>query len=262
MSDAAEHFTHVTEMPGDSVSPEQIERMVNRYAWAAQYAAGKDVLEAACGSGQGLPLLNRVAKSLVAGDYSEAVLNHTRRLSLPGATVSVFDAQEIPYPAASFDVVIMFEAIYYVPDPMRFFSEAHRVLRPGGVLLLATANKDLYDFNPSPHSHRYFGVVEFSEVLPQLGFIPEFFGDILISTVSMRQKVLRPVKAMAAKLNLIPKSMTGKALLKKIFFGQTVTLPSVLGEGHQPTPPTRLAGGAPDHEHKVILCAAVKPLSA
>ncbi|MCD6265910.1 MAG: BrnT family toxin [Deltaproteobacteria bacterium] len=26
-----------------------------------------------------------------------------------------------------------------------------RVLRPGGKVLIATANKDLYDFNPSPH---------------------------------------------------------------------------------------------------------------
>ena len=44
-------FLDVTELSGDSVTKEQ---MCNRCCWAGEYCKNKDVVEAACGSGQGL----------------------------------------------------------------------------------------------------------------------------------------------------------------------------------------------------------------
>ena len=57
-----------------------------------------------------------------------------------------FDAQDMPFEDKSKDVIIMFEAIYYIPDAERFVRECERVLPSGGKVLIATANKDLYDF--------------------------------------------------------------------------------------------------------------------
>lgn len=71
-----------------------------------------------------------------------------------------FDAQNMPHADNSMDVIIIFEAIYYLPSAERFVSECKRVLRDGGRVLVVTANKDLYDFNPSPHSYKYYGVIE------------------------------------------------------------------------------------------------------
>src|SRR5438132_1334870 len=104
--------------------------MVTRYVWAKGYCDGKDVLEVACGAGPGLRLLARVARSVTAGDYSREVLKQTDAAHGRVARLQRFDAQFLPFAAGSFDVLLLFEALYYVPAPDRFFAEAKRVLRP------------------------------------------------------------------------------------------------------------------------------------
>src|SRR5262249_22673557 len=145
---ATDQFLQLTELAGSEISEEQLQRMVNRYMWALDYCNNRDVLEVACGSGQGLRLLASKTRSLAAGDYSPEVLAHTKKAVGSIVDFKQFDAEQMPYADGSFDVVIIFEALYYIRNADRFFSEARRVLRPGGVLLIATANKDLFDFNP------------------------------------------------------------------------------------------------------------------
>jgi 2-polyprenyl-3-methyl-5-hydroxy-6-metoxy-1,4-benzoquinol methylase len=72
-------FVELTEISGDMVSQEQVDRIARRYYWAANYCKDKDVLEVACGSGQGVGYLASVSKSVVAGDYSEPILDIARR---------------------------------------------------------------------------------------------------------------------------------------------------------------------------------------
>ncbi len=115
-----------------------------------------------------------------------------------------FDAQVMPFEGQSADVVILFEAIYYLPSAEHFIAECQRVLRPGGQILIVTANKDLYDFNPSPHCHVYYGVIELDRLFTEHGFVVECFGYHSIRDVSLRQKVLRPVKKLTVALGLIP----------------------------------------------------------
>ena len=73
MSDNNE-FVEVTELGGDNVSPEQVERIFHRYIWSSFYCQDKDVLEVGCGTGQGLGYLLKVSNSLSAGDYSRDIL--------------------------------------------------------------------------------------------------------------------------------------------------------------------------------------------
>src|SRR5688572_6962076 len=132
-------FVSLTEIAGDEVSLEQIERMWQRYRWAGDYCRGKDVLEVACGTGQGVAYLASVAKSLIAADNSDAILAIARNHYRNRFVFQRFDAQHTPLTDNSVDVVIIFEALYYLPDARAFFAECHRVLRRGGVLLIATA---------------------------------------------------------------------------------------------------------------------------
>lgn len=257
MTTTAANFVSVTEIAGDEVSREQVDRLCRRYYWAGTYCEGKEVLEVACGTGQGLGYLARRAKSLVAGDCSQAILDIARRHYDDSFDLRHMDAQALPLSAASLDVIILFEAIYYLPSPEKFFSECRRALRPGGKLLIATANKDLFDFNPSPYSHQYFGVVELGQALARHGFRCEFFGDTPLDQVSWRQKMLRLAKKLVVASGLMPKSMAGKKLLKKLVFGGLVPLPAEIAEGmglHQA--PAPLPPGQPDKRHKVIFCAA------
>jgi SAM-dependent methyltransferase len=250
-------FIAITELAGDEITEEQLQRMVTRYVWAGRYCAGKDVLEVACGAGQGLRYLAKNARSLSAGDISPEILARTRALHGEYANISQFDAQSLPFPDASKDVAIIFEALYYVQDVRRFFSEVRRVLRPGGVLLIATANKDLFDFNPSPHSHVYLGVRELSDELIGLGFGCDFFGDMPTNRVSLRQRVFRPIKYLAVHLGLMPKTSHGKVWLKRLVFGRMVQMPGAVDENTRPyVAPATIDPSVPDRIHKVILCAA------
>jgi len=250
-------FISVTEIAGDEVTREQVERLCNRYYWAGGYCPNMDVLEAACGTGQGLGFLAKHANSLEAGDFSESIFEIARRHYGDRVNLRQFDAQNMPFANHSKDIIILFEAIYYLPDAEQFIRECTRVLRPGGKVLIATANKDLFDFNPSPHSHKYYGVMEMQAAFSQYGFNTEFFGDTPVDTVSMRQKILRPVKRLVVSLGLMPKSMAGKKLLKRFVFGNLVAMPAEIDENtSEYVEPNRIGSDSPDTRYKVIYCTA------
>lgn len=250
-------FVDVTEMAGQKISGEQLERMCHRYYWARPYVEGRDALEVGCGAGQGLGYLKQHARTVAGGDISAEVLERARATYGDTIPLSVFDAANMPFADGSLDAVLLFEAIYYLPDTDAFMAEARRVLRPGGHVLIVTANKDLYDFNPSPFSVAYPGVVELAELCRRHGFAPEFRGHVDTSKVSLRQRVLRPVKTIAVKFGLIPKTMGGKEFLKKLLFGTMVDMPASILDTPQPYEEApRIEADRPDRRHKVIYCAA------
>ncbi len=250
-------YLSVTELSGDEVTAEQVDRMCNRYYWAGAYCRGRDVLEAACGTGQGAGYLAGLAKSYLAGDFSEKILEIARAHYGSRIAFRRFDAQEMPFGDGSFDVVILFEAIYYLPSAERFIAECRRVLRPGGKVLIATANRDLYDFNPSPHSYTYYGVPGLRDLFARNGFTPEFFGDTPVEGLSLRQRLLRPVKRFVVGRGLMPKTMAGKKVLKKLVFGSLVPMPPEIAADTAPrVEPVPIPADRPDTSHKVLYCAA------
>ena len=252
-----DHFTTVTEIEGQPISSEQMHRMCHRYHWAAQYAVDKDVVEVACGAGQGLGLLSRAAKSLLAGDVSPEVLAAAQKTYGTTTSLMVFPAEKIPTADGSADLVLLFEALYYVPEPAKFFEEAKRILRPGGKLLIATANKDLFDFTPSPFSKRYLGVVELQRELTQAGFQTHFYGYMNTQDAPMRQRILRPLKSLASRFGLMPKTMYGKKILKKLFFGDMTVMAADIAEvSFEYRQPEKIDDLMPNKAFKVIYCCA------
>jgi SAM-dependent methyltransferase len=250
-------FLSVTELAGDEVTLEQVDRLCHRYYWAGGYCLGKDVLEAACGTGQGAGYLAGLARSYIAGDYSEEILRIARNHYGGRIGFFRFNAQEMPFADRSLDVVILFEAIYYLPSAERFVSECKRVLRPDGKVLIATANKDLYDFNPSPYSHVYYGVLELGELFGMHGFATEFWGNTPVGALPLKQKVLRPVKKIFVDSGLMPRSMAGKKLFKRIVFGSLVRMPAEISEDFvQFSYPASIPSDRSDERHKVIYCVA------
>lgn len=250
-------YRDVTELAGDEVTQEQVERLCNRYYWSGNYCQGKDVLEVACGTGQGLGYLASLAKSLEAGDYSQEILEIAHSHYGDRINLQQLDAQSLPFTSYSLDVILLFEAIYYIPDARKFVQECQRVLRKGGKVLIATANKDLYDFNPSPYTYTYYGVLELNELFSRYGFTVECFGSSPVQKISWKQRLLRPLKKFAVQFGLIPKTMAGKKLLKRLVFGDLVRMPSEVGEGMTSyVEPVILPANQPDRRHKVIYCVA------
>lgn len=106
-------------------------------AWAASHARGR-VLEVAIGTGQNLPYYAPHAR-VIGQDISDAMLDQARQRSRElGRAVGlvVSDAQSLPFASSCFDSVVMTLALCTVPDERRALAEAHRVLRPGGRLIL------------------------------------------------------------------------------------------------------------------------------
>ncbi|MDQ6900963.1 MAG: class I SAM-dependent methyltransferase [Candidatus Dormibacteraeota bacterium] len=105
--------------------------------WACSQAGG-EVLEIAVGTGRNLAFYTPGVR-LTGIDFSPAMLEIAGsrandldiRVSLRAA-----DAQDLPFPNASFDTVVCTLALCSIPDDRRAVSEAARVLRPGGLLLL------------------------------------------------------------------------------------------------------------------------------
>lgn len=252
-------YTAVTEVAGDIVSREQIQRTYTRYNFARQYCRGKDILELGCGSGQGLGFLEKAAKKVVGGDYSTPLLRMTQGYYKSRVPLIQLDAQVLPIKDQSFDVIILFETIYYLKDPELFVKECMRALRPGGTLIMCNPNKNLPDFNPSPYSYHYFSPPDFMELLKPFDLQVECFGDCKVDYSHPKQRLLYFIKKTMVLLDLMPKTMAGKKLLKRIVFGKLVPLPSELTEQGAAYPlPCPIDGSNPDLCHKVIFAVAQK----
>jgi SAM-dependent methyltransferase len=103
---------------------------------------GDNVLDIGCGTGY---FSRRAARAVTPGghvvgiDPSPPVIDYATRRASAACTFQLASAQALPYPDASFDVVVSSLAIHHVPADERpaALHEAYRVLRPGGRLLIA-----------------------------------------------------------------------------------------------------------------------------
>jgi SAM-dependent methyltransferase len=136
----------------------------HRYAFARRFAAGRRVLDAACGEGYGTALLAAAAADAVGVDVDPAVVAHARARHGERARLRYQEGSVIalPFAAASFDLVVSFETIEHLAggDQPRMLAEFARVLAPGGVLLLSSPNKRRYsderNFRNPFHRHELY----------------------------------------------------------------------------------------------------------
>jgi len=108
------------------------------------FSKAANVLELGCGPG--LLWTNNLDRlhpdhHIYLSDFSEGMLSeayqniHTANVNF---SYIVIDAQAIPLPSASFDIVIANHMLYHVPNRPLAIKEIHRVLRPAGKLVAAT----------------------------------------------------------------------------------------------------------------------------
>jgi len=227
--------------------------MCTRYEYAASWCEDKRVLEVACGTGQGLGYLASHARQIVAGDYTHELLQAARKHYGNRVPVVRLDAHSLPFRDHIFDVVILYEAIYYLSEPAAFLADCRRVLQEGGLLLICSANREGLDFNPSPLSTTYLSAAELRILLQGQGFNAKLFGAFEVTTVSARDKLVSLLKRTAVRLHLIPKTMKGKECLKRLFLGKLVPAPVEVKEGHAETCPfVPLDGDRPVSKYKVL----------
>ena len=102
--------------------------------------AGKKVLEVSCGHGGGASYLVRTQHpaSYTGLDLNaDGVAFCKKRHTLAGLDFVEGNAEDLPFPDNSFDVVLNVEASHLYPHVPRFLAEVARVLTPGGHFLYA-----------------------------------------------------------------------------------------------------------------------------
>ena len=97
---------------------------------------GARVLDAGCGPGMYVTATRARAAELVVLDIA-----HGRLVDVDHAERVCADVQAVPFPDASFDVVMAMHMLYHVPDIPAAAAELRRVLRDGGVLYALTNSK-------------------------------------------------------------------------------------------------------------------------
>lgn len=108
---------------------------------AADVRAGSHVLDVACGNGNAaLAAAHRFAK-VVGLDYVPALLERARERAAAERLEIDFvegDAEQLPFPAESFDTVLSTFGVMFAPDQPRAAHELTRVVRKGGTIALAS----------------------------------------------------------------------------------------------------------------------------
>ncbi len=149
----------------------------------------KKVLDAACGSGFGSKMLEiSGAEEIQAIDISAESLRHALR-DYAGSRIHYVcgDINHLPYESESFDVVVSFETIEHVSNGSLWICESARMLKPGGLLIVSTPNRDVtnpglyYGEQPvNPYHCFEYTISEFiGELLPSYDVL-ELYGQTII----------------------------------------------------------------------------------
>lgn len=141
----------------------------HRYLLAIGFCSGRDVLDVATGEGYGAAMVAQQARSVVACDLAEDVIARAgRNFARPNLRFVIGDALALPVPDASVDVVTCFEALEHFAEQEAFLDEVRRVLRPDGVILVSTPDRDIYSppgATPNPFHVRELSRTEFMALL-------------------------------------------------------------------------------------------------
>jgi len=123
---------------------------MHRYMHAARVVRGKSVLDIASGEGYGSAILARSAARVIGVDISaEAVAHAAQFYKADNLEYFVGSCAEIPLGDSSVDVVVSFETLEHHDQHEEMFLEIRRILKPGGVLIISSPDKDNYTIKPA-----------------------------------------------------------------------------------------------------------------
>lgn len=115
------------------------DEMVGALKLAGDDLRPRRILDLGCGTGWFTRKIAQTWPCQVTGvDLSPGMIKQASEWSEQGIELMVADAESLPFPSNSFDVVFSNLMVQWCDDPRTVFAECRRVLRPGGRLVLST----------------------------------------------------------------------------------------------------------------------------
>src|SRR5208283_1208800 len=132
-----EHVHHGYWATGRETAEEAAIALVERMARRLRLQAGQRICDIGCGYGATARYLagrHSVTVTGVTVSPAQARLARGRAVSRGGVSIQLQDWLTNSFAAGSFDRVYSVESSEHMPDKQRFFDEAFRTLKPGGLL--------------------------------------------------------------------------------------------------------------------------------
>ncbi|HZZ20307.1 MAG TPA: class I SAM-dependent methyltransferase [Opitutaceae bacterium] len=174
------------------------------------------IIEVGCGDGSFTRDLSALSSSVTAIDISELQIEENAR-SMPAIRFRQHDvAEPFPFADGSFDVVWCSEVLEHLFNPLFAMQEMHRILKPGGRLLLTVPYHGVFKnllivlfkwdvhFSPSNPHIRFYTRRTLEGMTREAGF-----EDIRTRTCGMD----RPLRDLLVPTNLLLRATKGRAVL-------------------------------------------------
>jgi len=140
---------YVDEQPPESESPWRhhlkkrrlfVENSLREELEARGESRFERALDLGCGDGNHLVWLREHAIELHGSDYNHRRLVRAAKVN-PGAILFLADLLNYPAPDDFYDLIFFNHVIEHIPEDVDALMEIHRVLKPGGLLVLGTPNE-------------------------------------------------------------------------------------------------------------------------
>ncbi|NIJ11121.1 SAM-dependent methyltransferase [Saccharomonospora amisosensis] len=220
MSTAAANRAQTLHLTGERTVPGVVEenywfaRHEAAYLALLPHCAGETVLEAGCGEGYGAALIADTGSRVVALDYDQPTMTHVAR-NYPRLGAVRSNLAFLPVGTAAVGVVANLQVIEHLWDQQGFLAECHRVLRPGGKLLVTTPNR--LTFTPdsptplNPYHTRELSPAELAELLTDAGFAVESLHGLRHGDRLRELDARHGGSIIEAQLDVVLGSMPGQA---------------------------------------------------
>lgn len=185
---------------------------VLRRVQALNLPRGAKILDAPCGDGEVSIELARLGFEISAVDMVDELLP-AARAALNGRFHLADMTRPLPWPDASFDLILCVEGIEHLEDAFAFLREMRRLIKPGGILIVTTPNilslrsrmrffaSGFYNQDPRPldesarHPLHHIGLRTFPELryaLHTSGFKIVDVGATHTKSISYAYSILAP----------------------------------------------------------------------
>lgn len=185
--------------------PESIKDHFDRYEFAKKYLKPDFVvLDAACGTGYGSEILARSVKKVVGLEISDHALDWGRKhhqrenVELRKADLN----KKLDFSDNYFDAIVSFETLEHVANQDNLLSEFKRVLRPGGVLIISSPDRDIITTKGGAQNEYHINELskkEFVDTMNKYFKTEEIFGQTKYIVLPWHKRLVK----MIAKIDVI-----------------------------------------------------------